>query len=51
MRRMGQLKSVTLAFAAAALIATLSHSAQAQETYPNRTIRLIVGLPPAGATI
>src|SRR4051794_36566130 len=48
MRRLGQLKSATLAFAAAALIATLSHRVQAQETYPNRTIRLIVGFAAGG---
>lgn len=48
MRRLGQLKSATLAFAAAALIATLSQRAQAQEIYPNRTIRLIVGFAAGG---
>lgn len=47
MTRWGQLKSITLALAIAA-ISAMPPAAQAQEAYPNRTIRLIVGFAAGG---
>ena len=48
MMRVGKLKCAVLALFAAALVSIMPRGASAQEAYPNRTIRLIVGFAAGG---